>query len=237
MVESMPKPPVLKSLISSAQLHSIADLSTEVDFGIESSQLRAAEPEPPEGSEERHLESVDQDSPSSTTVHARQEEPRPGLRAADLCPRFHGLIRSCCLQALGGRYRHLIDDAIQETYLRATRFLQKGGKVKAAESWLAKVARNTAANVRRSQQKHRVGVGDEDLADPRSEYQRYHDMLASIRSEITNTQNDVLDGILEGLTQQEIADRLGLTRQWVSHLVRRIRDVTANSGSQGGGRP
>jgi RNA polymerase sigma factor (sigma-70 family) len=164
------------------------------------------------------------------------------------------VVLRCCSAVLRRRYAYLIDDACQETFLRAWLFLELKHQepVLSPEGFLATLARRTALNTRRAEsrhfrQRHQPIDQETTMLDLESLPSRpdgllmqvtlrdlFKDVFARLRSD---RQREVLRYSLAGYCQSEIADRLGKSRSLINRDIKHIREVIMKLWSPDGDDP
>jgi len=120
------------------------------------------------------------------------------------------------------------DDVLQEVYLKIYQYLHSLRDQERLQSWLYQVARNAIADQFRgerdeSELSEALPADDDEIADDLNE--RLRQMIRSmIRCLPEEYQNPLLLTEYEGMTQKEVAERLGLSFSGAKSRVQRGRD-------------
>jgi RNA polymerase sigma-70 factor (ECF subfamily) len=124
---------------------------------------------------------------------------------------------------------HVADDLLQETFVRVHRHLSALEDADRMAAWVYQIARNVIRDHHRKATNPVVGLAD---ADPVDEAEDCRDQLRCpgagwldelIRSLPDGYREAVQLGEIEGLSQQELADRLGLSLSGAKSRVQRGR--------------
>jgi RNA polymerase sigma-70 factor (ECF subfamily) len=153
-----------------------------------------------------------------------------------LLRRYERKIRACARQMSLGRDD--VDDLAQETFVRVLEALPRFEGRSRFDTWLTRIARNTCVDQFRhgmTQRAHRFEPGDmerfwsEQPSGARSPFaQVLDDSLAchlhQAIAELPADQREVAQlALVDGLTQAEIAERLGVTVEAVKGRLKRAR--------------
>ena len=124
---------------------------------------------------------------------------------------------------------HVADDLLQETFVRAHRHLPTLEEVDRVAAWVYRIARNVINDHHRGAANATVPLVETDPLDPPE------DAVAQLRREASGWLGEMIralpDGYreavqlseIDGLSQQEVADRLGLTLSGAKSRVQRGR--------------
>jgi len=133
------------------------------------------------------------------------------------------LLRMCILYL---HDEHLAKDAVQETFIKAYRNLDSFRSESSEKTWLMRIAINTCKNMYRSGWFRHVdrSVTPEQLTQqPAPENKADTDLTAEIMRLPIKMKEVALLCWLQGMTQEEAADALGITRQAVGSRLNRAR--------------
>jgi RNA polymerase sigma-70 factor, ECF subfamily len=125
--------------------------------------------------------------------------------------------------------RDLMDDALQETYLKAFRALRSFRGDARVASWLYRIAYNTCLDqLRRAERRRHLpldGMGERPDAgpDPAEVATRRHDLAAAMTSLPPDMRAAVLLVDAEGMDYEEAAEVLGIPRGTVASRLNRAR--------------
>ena len=123
---------------------------------------------------------------------------------------------------------HAADDLLQETFVRIQRGLASLQDADRVAAWVYQIARNVIAEHFRRQSGTLLSLADEVAAeaDPQHELAcRAGSWLPSLVDELPATYRDAVRlAELEGLPQQEVADRLGISLSAAKQRVQRGRE-------------
>ena len=122
----------------------------------------------------------------------------------------------------------LAEDAVQETFLKAYRSLS-GFRGEASEkTWLLRIAINTCKDVRRGAWFRHVdrGVALDELGEPSAPDAPFDDTLTrAVMALKPRYREAILLCYYQGLTGQQAADVLGITRAAVMHRLKKAKEV------------
>lgn len=118
-------------------------------------------------------------------------------------------------RAVIGSDQGLVDDVVQETFIRAWRAARTFDSTRELAPWLYTIARRTAIDVLRSERRPTRGGHDAevDVAVPPESLERVWERFEIRRAleQLPQEERDVVRlGHLLGMTHPEIADRLGI---------------------------
>ncbi|MBQ4552110.1 MAG: sigma-70 family RNA polymerase sigma factor [Clostridia bacterium] len=133
------------------------------------------------------------------------------------------LLRMCILYL---HDEHLAKDAVQETFIKAYRNLDHFHSEASEKTWLTRIAINTCKDMYRSSWfKHidRSVTMDHLMQQPAPQIQSDIDLTAEIMRLPLKMREVALLCWLQGITQEEAADMLGITRQAVGNRLNRAR--------------
>jgi RNA polymerase sigma-70 factor (ECF subfamily) len=124
---------------------------------------------------------------------------------------------------------HVAEDLLQETFVRAHHHLPTLEEVDRVAAWMYRIARNVVHDHHRSAANAAVSLVEADPPEPPD------DAVALLRREAAGWLDEMIQALpdgyreavqlfeIEGLSQQEVADRLGLTLSGAKSRVQRGR--------------
>ena len=127
---------------------------------------------------------------------------------------------------------HTAEDLVQDTLLRAWRSLDKLQNRDAAKGWLFTIVRRENARRFRRGQGQASDIPIEEIPAARTSYDTSTDAFVlrrAIRTLPVEYRDPLVLQVLHGLSQQEIADRLGLTSAGVGTRLFRARQKLRES--------
>ncbi|MCP3963104.1 MAG: S1 RNA-binding domain-containing protein, partial [bacterium] len=136
-----------------------------------------------------------------------------------------------CLSVLRD-FPHLVQDAEQQSMLKAWQSLQRGTQVDFAGSWMRMIARNAALDVLRGELRHHPKgiilieepISDEGrLAAETMRTVEVEDLLGKVRRYLKPRQIRILGDVLAGRSQKDIAEDLGVTPPALSYQLNAIK--------------
>ena len=133
------------------------------------------------------------------------------------------LLRMCILYL---HDEHLAKDAVQETFIKAYRNLDRFRSESSEKTWLMRIAINTCKNMYRSgwfRHVDRSVTPEQLIQQPAPENKSDTDLAAEIMRLPIKMKEVALLCWLQGMTQEEAADTLGITRQAVGSRLNRAR--------------
>jgi RNA polymerase sigma factor (sigma-70 family) len=142
----------------------------------------------------------------------------------ELVTRYQGMVFGVCVRIVKDHAR--AEDLVQECFLKLTNTRPRN--IHLLGPWLHRVATNTSINQLGSDQR-RQAREKKYMADAQSAHETNWDDLSDILDEEINTlsidsREVIVAHFLEGHTQVEIAERLGITRQAVHKRIARGLD-------------
>ena len=145
---------------------------------------------------------------------------------SELYQRYHGRLLRLAL-ALGGGDETLAQDAVQAAFVTAARKLRAAEGEQHLWHWLARVARQQAAKLRRQRRHDPVIVGMADLpdcADDAAADSALERILDAALQTMEAGERELLERFyFERTSHKEIAERLGTTAKSVSSRLERAR--------------
>ena len=133
------------------------------------------------------------------------------------------LLRMCILYL---HDEHLAKDAVQETFIKAYRNLDHFRSEASEKTWLTRIAINTCKNMYRSSWFRHVDRSitmEHLMQQPAPESRADIHLTAEIMRLPVKMREVALLCWLQGMTQEEAADTLGITRQAVGSRLNRAR--------------
>jgi len=133
------------------------------------------------------------------------------------------LLRMCILYL---HDEHLAKDAVQETFIKAYQNLDSFREASAEKTWLTRIAINTCKNLYRSswfQHVDRSVTWDHLVQQPAPEKQDANELTLEVMRLPLKMREVALLCWLQGMTQEEAADMLNITRQAVGNRLNRAR--------------
>jgi RNA polymerase sigma-70 factor (ECF subfamily) len=127
---------------------------------------------------------------------------------------------------------HTAEDLVQDTLLRAWRSLDKLQNRDAAKGWLFTIVRRENARRFQRGQGQASDIPIEEIPAARTSYDTSTDAFVlrrAIRTLPVEYRDPLILQVLHGLSQQEIADRLGLTSAGVGTRLFRARQKLRES--------
>jgi len=122
--------------------------------------------------------------------------------------------------------RHIAEDLVQETLLRAWKSLNKLQNQKAAKGWLLTILRRENARRFERYQPRQSSISTEELSDKQIEYDTSTEAFV-LRQALDALADDyrapLLLQVVHGYSQKEIAEQLGLTSAGVGTRLFRAR--------------
>jgi RNA polymerase sigma-70 factor, ECF subfamily len=120
------------------------------------------------------------------------------------------------------------EEAVQETFVKASRAFTRGEQVRALGPWLHTIAHHVALNMLRARAARMPYTNDhrEDhvrIDEAVEQRQTLRDVLAAVQSLPIRQRKALVMLVLEGRSYEEIAVRLGATPRAVSQLLNRAR--------------
>lgn len=129
---------------------------------------------------------------------------------------------------------HLADDLLQETFVRIHRHIGSLADTDRLAAWVYQIARNVIRDHYRRSAGRTVALGDADPADePEDRFSRLRcrsaEWLEELVVQLPVTYREAVRLTeIEGLTQQEVANRLGLTLSGAKSRIQRGRVMLRN---------
>jgi RNA polymerase sigma-70 factor, ECF subfamily len=154
--------------------------------------------------------------------------------------RYEGLVKSYSSDLYRYAYwlcndQHIAEDLVQDTYLRAWRFIDNLEDDKAAKQWLLTILRRENARRFEKKQLELVDIDDydiEDKADNDEQHQWLHMEIMKLSKEY---REPLLMQTMMGFTGEEIADILCLNNSTVmTRLARAKKQLKSRVNHQGG---
>lgn len=149
------------------------------------------------------------------------------------------IVLAAVVKNLPERFHYLIDDAVQETYLRAYRALVKNRfrGDSALSTWLYSIARNEALRItkkslREEQKQQKLSIKSTEHLDNNSvkdttgilaEKDAYKNYL----SRLPRIQKEVVELYLKGFSEKEIASSLSIAGGTVKSRLSRARELVS----------
>ena len=133
------------------------------------------------------------------------------------------LLRMCILYL---HDEHPAKDAVQETFIKAYQNLDSFREASAEKTWLTRIAINTCKNLYRSswfQHVDRSVTWDHLVQQPAPEKQDANELTLEVMRLPLKMREVALLCWLQGMTQEEAADMLNITRQAVGNRLNRAR--------------
>ena len=124
---------------------------------------------------------------------------------------------------------HLADDLLQETFVRIHRRIDSLADMDRLAAWVYQIARNVVHDHYRRSDVESVALGDADPADDSDDRSnqfrdRSAEWLEELIAELPKTYREAVRlAEIDGLTQQEVADRLGLSLSGTKSRIQRGR--------------
>jgi RNA polymerase sigma-70 factor, ECF subfamily len=162
---------------------------------------------------------------------------------ADLYRRYGFLLRRRCLMLL--RAPALVDDALQETFLK---LMRAGAPVRTVDEplrWLYRVADRTCFDLLRKTKLARRSAPIDDVLDELPAHEGLEPEMRRAAMELLDAlgeedQQIAVMAFLDGMNQQEIANELGYSRMTIIKRVARLKEraqrILARRPSAGAGR-
>jgi RNA polymerase sigma-70 factor (ECF subfamily) len=122
--------------------------------------------------------------------------------------------------------RHIAEDLVQETLLRAWRSLDRLQKPESVKGWLLTILRRENARRFERWQPQTSSVPPEDIGTPHKDYDTSTDAFVlrqALRELPEEYREPLILQIVHGYSQQEIAQRLGITPAGVGTRLFRAR--------------
>ena len=126
---------------------------------------------------------------------------------------------------------HVADDLLQETFMRVHRNVGSLEETDRLAAWVYKIARNVIHDHHRKRDGVAEGLLDADIADAEDDhFEQLRCVSAGWLDELIQSLPDgyreaVQLSEIEGLTQQEVADRSGLSLSGAKSRIQRGRDM------------
>jgi RNA polymerase sigma-70 factor, ECF subfamily len=129
---------------------------------------------------------------------------------------------------------HVADDLLQETFVRVHRSIATVNEAERLAAWVYQIARNVVNDHYRGASKSTVALADVDIPDddddePRNGCGRVTWLNEMIRSLPDGYREAVQMAELEELSQQDVADRLGLSLSGSKSRIQRGRAMLKNA--------
>ena len=134
------------------------------------------------------------------------------------------LLRTCYLYL---RDRALAEDAVQETYLKALRYLSDFRGESSEKTWLMKIAINTCRDIQRSAwfRHHDRRITPEMLPEAMEEYEQKDERITLLIAQLPQKLKEVvLLYYFQELSVIEIAKVLSISQSSVSGRLKRARE-------------
>jgi RNA polymerase sigma-70 factor (ECF subfamily) len=123
--------------------------------------------------------------------------------------------------------RHTAEDLVQESLTRAWRSFDRLKSLDAAKGWLYTIVRRENARRFERYQPQEADIRTEDLGAKRKTYDTSAEAFAlrrAVRALPAKYRDPLILQVIHGYSQQEIADRLGLTSAGVGTRLFRARE-------------
>jgi RNA polymerase sigma-70 factor, ECF subfamily len=124
---------------------------------------------------------------------------------------------------------HLADDLLQETFVRIHRSIESLADAERLAAWLYTIARNVVHDHYRRSTDEPIALGDTDPAEttddwPNQLHCRTAEWLEELVAQLPEKYREAVRlAEIDGLTQQEVADRLGLSLSGAKSRIQRGR--------------
>lgn len=148
------------------------------------------------------------------------------MQIADLWKEHHSRLRSYVVKRV--RERDVVDDILQEVFLKVNAGLHTVKAQGAISAWLYRVAANSIADHYRLQKPWEELPGDDELASPEPERDYVAELATCLHPFIADLPETYRSALLlseiEGLPQKEVAHRLGISLSGAKSRVQRGRE-------------